>query len=164
MSLTIGLKISGMVQRLVKPSPDEGSVRLELDQSSLRAWQRDLRRAGDVGLPKRLGQANKSIGQLVINRLSPSPNASAVGEGRGAAVRPSASSREVLLRVGGAHRAGYSPEMQWGKRAGPLAFRRRPPRPYIQQTARRHKNEILKEYAKATEKAMNGAFHSTSGF
>jgi hypothetical protein len=134
-----------------------GEVRVE----GLKEFQAAARRATDTGLPKRLGEANRSIGQLVISKLSPSPDASAVGEGAGAAVRASAAKREVLLRVGGAHRAGKSPQMQWGKLPGPLAFRSRPARPYIRETVESNRDEIEQAYLKAVAQAMKPAFYST---
>lgn len=133
----------------------------EIEIEGLAEFQRAARRAVDQDLPKKLGQANKDIGQLVIARLQPRPDPAAVGEGAGAAVRPSASRREVLLRVGGKHRAGREPMMQWGKRPGPLAFMRRPKRPYIRETVERHRDEIEQAYLQAISDAMRPAFHST---
>jgi len=135
----------------------------------LKEFQRAARRSTDTELPKRLGRANKSIGALVISRLYPSSDPAAVGTGGGAGVRASASKREVLLRVGGAHRANDSiPKpttskdryayAYWGKRAGPLAFRRRPERPHIMGTVDKNRREIDKAYLKAIDQAMSGAF------
>lgn len=135
---------------------------IELDQQSWRRFQRAVRRSVDRDLPKRLGQANKSIGAMVIAKLSPRPDPAAVGKGAGAAVRASAARREVLLRTGGKHRARHSPQMQWGKRPGPLAFRRRPPRPYIRQTVEDHRDEIEQAWLKAVADAMKPAFHKTT--
>ena len=134
----------------------------------LKEFQRQVRRSTDKGLPKRLGQANKEIGQLVIDRLQPAPDPAAVGRGAGAAVRPSASKREVLLRVGGKHRAGYdsegrplSPRMQWGKRTGRRPGQPAPKRPYIRETVERHRKEIGRKWIKAVAAAMKPAFHDT---
>lgn len=146
---------------------------IELDQQSWRRFQRAVRRSVDRDLPKRLGQANKSIGAMVIAKLSPRPDPAAVGLGRGAAVRPSASKREVVLRVGGAHRVNPSlpkPTSSnnrwalavWGKRQGPLAFRKRPPRPHIRQTVEDHRDEIEQAWLKAVADAMKPAFHKTT--
>jgi hypothetical protein len=134
-----------------------GEIRVE----GLKEFQQAVRRATGGALDKQLGQANKSIGQLVISRLAPSPNVAAVGEGAGAAVRASAAKREVLLRVGGAHRAGRSPQMQWGKKPGPMAFRQRPPRPYIRETVEQNRDAIEQAWLKAISQAMTPAFYST---
>jgi hypothetical protein len=133
----------------------------EIEVEGLKEFQAAARRAVDSGLPKRLGEANKSIGQLVISKLSPSPDASSVGEGAGAAVRASASKREVMLLVGGAHRGRHTPYMQWGKRPGPLAFRPRPKRPNIRGTVDKHQGEIEDAYLKAVSQAMKPAFDKT---
>ena len=135
--------------------------KIEVDTEDLRRFQRAVRQSTDRELPKRLGQANKSVGQLVIDRLQPRPDPGAIGTGAGATVRASASRREVLLRVGGAHRAGHAPYKQWGKKPGPLAFRRRGPRPYIRETVERHRAEIEEAWIDATLAAMSGAFAKT---
>jgi len=145
----------------------------EIDVDGLKEFQRAARRSTDTELPKRLGRAHKHIGQLVIDRLQPKPDPATVGKGAGAAVRASASKREVLLRVGGAHRANDSipkPTQSknryayayWGKRAGPLAFQRRPERPHIRGTIDRYADEIGDEYLEAISAAMSGAFAKTT--
>ena len=133
----------------------------EVEVDGLKEFNRAVRKAVDKDLGKRIGQANKGIGQMVVDRLQPRPDPSAVGEGAGAAVRASASKREVLLRVGGKHRAGRTPQMQWGRRPGPLAFRRRPKRPFIRETVDRHEGEIFDAWLEAISQAMKPAFHST---
>lgn len=127
----------------------------------LRELNREIRRSVDRELPKRMGQANKSIGELVIARLSPRPDPAAVGEGAGSTVRPSASKREVLLRVGGAHRAGKAPRMQWGKRPVRQPGVPAPKRPYIRQTVDRYYDEITGAYLGAIEQAMGPAFYDS---
>jgi len=145
----------------------------EIDVDGLKEFQRAARRSTDTELPKRLGRAHKHIGQLVIDRLYPSSNPAAVGKGAGAAVRASASKRDVLLRVGGKHRVHESiPKpttsgdryayAYWGKRAGPLAFQRRPERPHIRGTIDRYADEIGDEYLEAISAAMSGAFAKTT--
>ena len=144
----------------------------EIDVDGLKEFQRAARRSTDTELPKRLGRAHKHIGQLVIDRLQPKPDPATVGKGAGAAVRASASKREVLLRVGGAHRANDSiPKpttsknryayAYWGKRAGPLAFQRRPKRPHIRGSVDRHEREIRDFWLEAVAEAMAPAFHDT---
>ena len=146
---------------------DFGKIEVE----GLKEFQRAARRAADQELGKRLGQANKQIGQLVIDRLVPRPDPAAVGTGAGAAVRPSASKREVLLRVGGKHRERASlphPTTSraryalaaWGRRSGGW-FVRRPKRPYIRETVERNRPEIEQAWLKAVSTAMKPAFHRT---
>jgi hypothetical protein len=86
-------------------------------------------------LPKKMGQLHKDIGAMVISRLTPK----AVGTGAGAQVRPSASKREILIRVGGAWRGNRA--RQWGKRQ--VWPNSEPPkRPDILGTARRNQDRI----------------------
>jgi len=145
----------------------------EIEISGLKEFQAAARRAVDTELPYRLGQAHKHIGQMVIDRLSPSSDPAAVGKGYGAPVRASATKRSVLLRVGGAHRVSASIPVPttskdryaygyWGKRAGPLAFQRRPKRPHIRGTIENNRDEIGTEYLKAISAAMSGAFAKTT--
>lgn len=96
---------------------------------------RAVRRASDTDLPKALGQMHKDIGRMIIDRLRPD----SVGAGAGAIVRPSASKREVLLRVGGPHRENRAE--QWGRREV-WPGGRAPERPNIIGTAREHEAEI----------------------
>ena len=127
----------------------------------LKPLQAKIRKSTDRDLPKRLGQANKQIGQLVIDKLRPRPQPDAVGQGAGASVRASASKRDVLLRVGGAHRRDHSPQMQWGKRPARTPGRRAPKRPYIRGTVDDHRTEIYNAWLKAISDAMDPAFHKT---
>lgn len=139
------------------PGPPPAGIEIE----GLKELQRAIRRSVDTDLPKRIGQAHKEIGELVIRRLSPSPNPAAVGLGAGASVRPSASKRDVLLRVGGRHRAGHTPVMQWGKRRTIDPGRPTPKRPYIKRTAETNFDEIAREYLEAISRAMSGTFAKT---
>ena len=66
-----------------------------------------------------------------------------VGEGQGATIRPSASTKDVQLRVGGAFRAGLGKWRQWGIR--PIW----PPpghRPYLIGAALEIEDEIQRLY------------------
>lgn len=135
----------------------DGYIKVE----GLKEFQRASRSAADRNLPKRLGQANKEIGELVISRLSPRPAPAAVGQGSGASVRASASKREVLLRVGGAHRAGNSPQMQWGRKPARRPGEQAPKRPYIKKTMADNERLIYAEWLKAVSKAMDPAFWKT---
>lgn len=133
-----------------------------VDQDSWKRLQRAMRSAADKDLPKRMGQANKEIGGWFIDeKLEPKPDPAAVGKGAGASVRPSASKREVLLRVGGAHRAGHTPQMQWGKRPARRPGQQAPKRPYIRESVERNRDEIEQKWLEAISKAMDPAFHRT---
>ena len=145
--------------------------KIEVDTADLRAFRRAVRQSTDRELPKRLGQANKSVGQLVIDRLQPRPDPASIGAGAGAAVRASASRREVVLRVGGKHRERDSlpkPNKSkaryalatWGRRAA-MVPGPRPKRPNIRGTVERHRSEIEEAWIDATLAAMDGAFAAT---
>lgn len=133
-----------------------------VEVEGLKEFQRLVRQAKDKDLDKRLGQANKRIGQLVIDRLSPSPDPLAVGAGRGANVRPSASKREVLLRVGGGHRAAgvHTNKQPWGAKRVARPGTSTPRRPFIQRTAEVNFDEISDMWLDATMDAFNPAFAS----
>jgi len=131
---------------------------VEIDRDSLRQFMAAVRQSVDTELPKRLGQANRSVGEKFIYQwLRPKPDQAAVGKGAGAAVRPSASKRDVILRVGGAHRAGHTPYKQWGRR--PVnPFEVAPPRPYIRQSADDHLDEIQEAWLEAVQQACSPPF------
>lgn len=128
---------------------------MAIEVEGLKDLNRAVRQSTDVGLPKRIGEANKAIGKLVISKLNPRPVPAAVGEGAGASVRPSATKREVLLRVGGRHRVAV-PMQQWGKRQ--VVEPNPPKRPFILGTAEKHRREIETAYIKAIREAMQPAF------
>jgi hypothetical protein len=86
-------------------------ARLQIE--GVRELNRLLRAAGGPVLQKELGKVHKQIGQMVIDRLG-GPN-TGIGAGAGATIRPSAATREVLLRVGGAHRASWGQGSEKGK-------------------------------------------------
>lgn len=118
-----------------------------------REFQRAVSKAADKDLPKKIGQVHKDIGAFVISRLTPK----AVGKGAGARVRPSASRREVILRVGGGHRNENPRVLQWGKtqewpRGNP------PDRAHIIGTARRHQAEIERMLLDGIEAALKPPF------
>lgn len=126
----------------------------------LKEFQRAVRQARDKDLNKRLGQANKHIGQLVIDRLYPNPDPRATGAGKGATVRASASKREVLLRVGGTHRASgrYTHMQPWGAKRVVRPGTSTPPRPFIQGTGEREFDVIGDAWLDATMAALRPAF------
>lgn len=126
-----------------------------------REFQRQVKRAADKDLPKRIGQAHKDVGTYVISLL-PGGDPAAVGAGGGASVRPSATKREVLLRVGGKHRADRAAErgvdprrVQWGRReVRPF----RSGRPHIIGTVERHEGKIREFMLQAVTEAMSPPF------
>lgn len=116
---------------------------------------RTLRHAADKGLVKAVGRANKKVGRKFIDQwLHPKPQPASVGEGAGAAVRPSAAKRELKLRVGGKHRAGNTPRMQWGKRLGRKPYEAAPKRPYIRESAERHRDDIYLAWLDEIDKEL----------
>jgi len=122
--------------------------------------RRAIRKSTDTELPKRMGQAHKDVGRYVIARLRPRPDPDVVGRGAGATVRPSAAKREVILRSGGKHRAGNTPQQAWGKRqpSNPPANAR----PFIVKTAEDHRDDIGRFYLAAIKQAVGPAFDSWS--
>lgn len=134
----------------------------EIRIEGLKEFQMAARRSTDSELPKRLGEAHREIGRLVISRLTPSPDPRAVGAGAGATVRPSASKRDVILRVGGAHRGSSNPKVtkmrQWGKQRVLRVGETAPKRPYIKGTIDRYGDEISDAYLRAISDAMSPAF------
>jgi hypothetical protein len=133
-----------------------------VNRDDLRRFNREVRRAADANLPRRIGEAHKRVGQKFIRDwLTPKPDPAAVGVGSGADVRPSATKREVQLLVGGAHRAGHTPEMQWGKRPGRQPNEAAPKRPWIRGSVDRHQRDLEQEYLEAVSDAMSPAFYDT---
>lgn len=131
---------------------------MAIEVEGYRELQRAFRKAADTEIPKRIGQAHKRIGDLVISRL-PAGSPEAVGRGAGSTVRSSASKREVLLRVGGRHRAHADPSImrrrQWGKTVV-RPFQSAPQRPHIMGTVRRHRDEIIREFKSEVLTALRG--------
>lgn len=135
------------------------SSHIQID--GLEEFNRAIRKAVDQDLRKRIGQANKKIGQLVISKLSPRPVPQAVGQGAGATVRASAAMREVLLKAGGKHRTA-APFQQWG-RTHVASFGAAPKRPFILGTAEQHIDEIEDAYLEGIIEAMEPAFYEAKG-
>ena len=116
-------------------------VQPRLQFTNVAAVRLALRRAGGPELVREMGQVHKSIGEMVIARLG--GRSTGVGAGRGEAIRPSAATREVLLRVGGSHRRRRV--RQWGRTQvwpGGSA----PARPYLIQAARDIAPQIEEAY------------------
>lgn len=139
-----------------------------IEVEGLKEFQKAVRAAKDRDLDKRLGQANKSIGQMVIDRLSPHPDPRAIGAGRGAMPRASASKREVILRVGGSHRAAGGPSREvmrmqpWGIKRVVRPGVPVPDRPFIQGTAEQNYDDIADAWMEATIAAFAPAFAESS--
>lgn len=129
---------------------DKPPFRIEVE--GYKEFQRAIARA-DADLAKRIGQVHKDIGAFVISKLQPK----SVGEGAGAKVRPSATRREVLLRVGGGWRDEDPRKRQWGKRQEwPAGLA--PDRPDILGTAEGHQAEIEQMLLDAIDKAFKPPF------
>lgn len=145
----------------------KGPIEIE----GLKELNRAISRAADRNLARRMGQANKEIGRLVLSKLDPPPDPAAVGTGAGATPRASATRREVVIRAGGKHRAvaadgspipaRYVRMRVWGRKRTRDLGKSAPPRPYIQETARRHEDEIGRKWLEAVSEAMSPAFHDT---
>lgn len=116
-------------------------------------FQRAVGKAADQELPKRIGKVHKEVGSFVIARLSPK----AVGEGRGARIRPSATRREVILRVGGSHRDAKPRVLQWGARQD-WPGGEAPERPNIIGVARSHRAELEQMLLEGIEAALKPPF------
>jgi hypothetical protein len=95
--------------------------------------------------------------RFVIDHLEPKPSPAAVGEGAGASIRPSATKREVILRVGGSHRL-HSPMQQWGKKQVNPFHQPRNSRPFIQRTAEDREDELKEMLRDELTKALAPAF------
>lgn len=122
----------------------------KLEVEGYREFRAAVARA-DKRLTKELGQVHKDVGAFVISKLQPK----SVGEGAGARVRPSATVREVLLRVGGGWRDERA--RQWGKKqewpgGGP------PERPDIIATANRNQARIEQLLLDGINKALKPPF------
>lgn len=133
---------------------------LEID--GLEAFQRRVSRAADKDLKKRMGRAHKRIGEKFASWLNPRPDPRAVGTGRGADVRPSASRSAVRLMAGGSHREDSAgpdaPLEQWGRKPARRIGETAPPRPHIIGTAEDHLDELELMYAEETMAALEPAF------
>ncbi len=134
-------------------------IQPHIQVDGLRELQADIRRQQGK-LPQSLGVAHKNVGAFVVARLTPPPNPHTVGEGLGAQVRPSATKREVLLRV------GYSARpTKRGSEGGVLAQWGRTPvqpfgvgRPYIVKTVADNQEAIEQMFLDEYVKALGPAF------
>jgi hypothetical protein len=105
-------------------------------------------------LPASLGEAHRNVGSFIIGKL-PAGNPNAVGSGSGATVRPSATKRDVVLRVG--HGGREASKNQWGKtEVQPFASGR----PYIIGTIKDNQDAIEQMFLDELTKALEPAFYS----
>jgi hypothetical protein len=105
-----------------------------------------LRDIGGKALERELGWVHKTVGQLIIWRLGGA--STGVGRGRGETIRPSASVRQVELRVGGAHRSRRV--QQWGIKS----VRPHPIRPHIIGAAHDIEPLIIRTYEQGVQQAI----------
>lgn len=128
-------------------------IRAHVQIEGLTELQAGIRRA-QGRLPATLGQFHREVGAFIIAKLPPG-DPRAVGAGAGATVRPSATAREVLLRVG--HSGREMHREQWGRRViQPFARGR----PYIVGTIMEHEEEIRRMYLDGLMAALAPAFYS----
>lgn len=106
--------------------------------------------AVDPQLRKELGQANRQIGQRIIDKAFPKPEQ--VGAGAGARPRPSASANVLRILAGGSHRK-LVPREQWGARFVP----RDADRPYIARSAELDMPRVERDYLDALAVAAGKA-------
>lgn len=110
------------------------------------------KKAKDKEMMKRLGQVNKQAGAQILGMLDPP----AVGKGRGAKPRPSATVRDIMIMSGTSARGGDH-ELQWGKeQLWPGG--RAPKRPYILAAAERHFPQIEDKWMNAILAALKPPF------
>jgi hypothetical protein len=115
------------------------TVRLEVDgMDEVRAAFKAM---GGAPMLKQLGQVHKRVGEIVIAKAGGA--ATGIGAGSGATIRPSASTRDVQLRVGGRFRANFGKWRQWGETQ---MFPPPEPRPYLVGAAIAAEDEILEAY------------------
>ena len=142
------------------PEPElfEAGGRVYID--GLPQLKKALRDLGGAELQRELGKVHKSIGEMVIARLGGAQTG--VGTGAGSTIRPSAATREVLLRVGGRHRREPLPSgrrlpiriRQWGK----SSIFPPPYRPFLVQAARDIMPDIEREYLTGVSRIWTDAW------
>jgi hypothetical protein len=122
-------------------------ARLQIE--GVRELNRLLRQAGGPVLQKELGKVHKQIGQMVIDRVGGA--ATGVGSGAGSTIRASAASREVVLRVGGAHRNSWGKVGRWGKKWNRPE---RGKRPHLIGAARDMEQQITDTYLTGVDRIL----------
>lgn len=125
----------------------KNQVRLSID--GIEETSRAFKALGGKPLQRELGEVNKDIGRMIIDQAG--GRRTGVGAGRGATIRPSAASREVMLRVGGRHRD--SRKEQWGvEQKWPGG--NPPERPNLIAAAVSIEDRISDEYGKAIDRIL----------
>ncbi len=128
-------------------------IQPHIEVEGLKELQAAIKRAQGK-LPASIGEAHKEVGRFVIGKLPPG-NPNAVGSGSGATVRPSATKREVILRVGSGARTAS--KNQWGKvPVQPFVSGR----PYIVGTIKDNQDAIEQMFLDQIVKALEPAFYS----
>ncbi len=128
-------------------------IQPHIEVEGLKELQAAIKRAQGK-LPASIGEAHKEVGRFVIGKLPPG-NPNAVGAGSGATVRPSATKREVILRVGSGARTAS--KNQWGKvPVQPFVSGR----PYIVGTIKDNQDAIEQMFLDQIIKALEPAFYS----
>jgi len=103
----------------------------------------------DKDIVKDIAQANKKIGQRIIDRIFPQPRA--VGAGAGSEPRAVASRNYVAIQAGRTSRKKHV--QQWGAKY----VKRTEPRPFILGTALKDEPDIEKEYLDNIDQALRQA-------
>lgn len=101
----------------------------------------------DATYRKDIGQANKAIGQRIIDAAFPKPVE--VGSGPGARPRASANTTVLQIVAGGSWRAGHEPVALWGRRGqrvGRSTSIRSAKRPYIHRAAEQQLPQAERDY------------------
>lgn len=127
----------------------KGAAHIEIE--GLKELQSAIK-AAQGKLPASIGVAHKNVGAFIISKL-PDGDPHAVGSGTGAFVRPSATKRDVVLRVG--HGGREASKNQWGK-TPVQPFKRG--RPFIVGTIEKHQREIEQKFLDEIMKALSPAF------
>jgi hypothetical protein len=130
-------------------------IKPHIEVEGLKELQIAIKR-GQGKLPKSIGEAHKNVGRFVIGKI-PAGNPHAVGAGSSASVRPSATKRDVILRVG--HGGREAAKNQWGKT---LVQPFTSGRPHIIGTVLKYQEEIEQLFLDETLRAVGPAFFSAS--
>ena len=130
-------------------------IKPHIEVEGLKELQIAIKR-GQGKLPASIGEAHKEVGRFIIGKLPPG-DPHAVGAGASAQVRPSATKRDVVLRVG--HGGRQAAKNQWGKTpVQPFASGR----PHIIGTVLENQEAIEEKFLDETLKAVGPAFFSAS--
>lgn len=130
-------------------------IKPHIEVEGLKEMQAAIKRAQGK-LPASIGEAHKEVGRFIIGKLPPG-DPHAVGAGASASVRPSATKRDVVLRVG--HGKREAAKNQWGKTpVQPFVSGR----PHIIKAVTDNQEAIEQKFLDETLKAVGPAFFSAS--